>query len=238
MFEEDDWNMPPTVKSRIDLQAVRRTNQLAQIHSTPASPLNNVLRRNTVTDITTHSQFHSRHAIQSSASSGSVPDCSHMDSNEALHHRLAAAAASGGDQNFLGGNDDKLFNRLLDDLDNISSSSASAHRRKKAKEIFTSWLFSPGAQRSDPSTRRFTTDFTDYDFLSGSGILSEDPTTSTRLSRDMLTRHSIDERTKRVRDDAPRRLSSGNVTRPNGNVARPKSARSTSEVSLEHSHIF
>lgn len=37
------------------------------------------------------------------------------------------------------GTDDKLFIQLLDDLDNISGG---GHRRRKAREIFSEWLFS------------------------------------------------------------------------------------------------
>lgn len=39
-------------------------------------------------------------------------------------------------------NEDKLFIQLLDDLDNISGGSQSAHRRRRAREIFSEWLFS------------------------------------------------------------------------------------------------
>lgn len=38
--------------------------------------------------------------------------------------------------------EDKLFIQLLDDLDNISGGSQSVHRRRRAREIFSEWLFS------------------------------------------------------------------------------------------------
>ena len=39
----------------------------------------------------------------------------------------------------------KLFVQLLDDLDDLTCSTPSAHRRRKAREIFSDWLFSPDA---------------------------------------------------------------------------------------------
>lgn len=71
-----------------------------------------------------------------------------------------------------GGDDNKLFIQLLDDIDNISgSNSQSIHRRRKAREIFSDWLFgqtdkSPELAKiqSEPEhSRRFSGDFTDFD---------------------------------------------------------------------------
>jgi len=62
----------------------------------------------------------------------------------------------------------KLFVQLLDDLDDLSSNSPSAHRRRRAREIFSEWLFSadlrspvdgPGGLRRDHPFRRSAADF-------------------------------------------------------------------------------
>jgi len=61
----------------------------------------------------------------------------------------------------------KLFVQLLDDLDDLSSNSPSAHRRRRALEIFSEWLFSadlrspadgPGGLRRDHPFRRSAVD--------------------------------------------------------------------------------
>lgn len=61
----------------------------------------------------------------------------------------------------------KLFVQLLDDLDDLSSNSPSAHRRRRAREIFSEWLFSadlrspadgPGGLRRDHPFRRSAVD--------------------------------------------------------------------------------
>ena len=62
----------------------------------------------------------------------------------------------------------KLFIQLLDDLDDLSSNSPSAHRRRRAREIFSEWLFTadlrsptdgPGGLRRDHPCRRSAADF-------------------------------------------------------------------------------
>jgi len=62
----------------------------------------------------------------------------------------------------------KLFVQLLDDLDDLSSNSPSAHRRRRAREIFSEWLFSadlrspadgPGGLRRDHPFRRSAAEF-------------------------------------------------------------------------------
>lgn len=62
----------------------------------------------------------------------------------------------------------KLFVQLLDDLDDLSSNSPSAHRRRRAREIFSEWLFSadlrspaegPGGLRRDQPFRRSAADY-------------------------------------------------------------------------------
>lgn len=68
--------------------------------------------------------------------------------------------------------DDKLFIQLLDDLDNISGGSqASVHRRRRAREIFSEWLFSQDVHnpqvmrlKSEQSGRRLSGgDFGEFD---------------------------------------------------------------------------
>jgi len=62
----------------------------------------------------------------------------------------------------------RLFVQLLDDLDDLSSNSPSAHRRRRAREIFSEWLFSadlrspadgPGGLRRDHPLRRSAADY-------------------------------------------------------------------------------
>jgi len=62
----------------------------------------------------------------------------------------------------------RLFVQLLDDLDDLSSNSPSAHRRRRAREIFSEWLFSadlrspadgPGGLRRDHPFRRSVAEF-------------------------------------------------------------------------------
>jgi len=62
----------------------------------------------------------------------------------------------------------KLFVQLLDDLDDLSSNSPSAHRRRRAREIFSEWLFSAdlrspadgsGGLRRDHPFRRSAAEF-------------------------------------------------------------------------------
>lgn len=62
----------------------------------------------------------------------------------------------------------KLFVQLMDDLDDLSSNSPSAHRRRRAREIFSEWLFSadlrspadgPGGLRRDHPFRRSAAEF-------------------------------------------------------------------------------
>ena len=50
---------------------------------------------------------------------------------------------------------DKLFTQLLDDLDNITGDTASVRRRKKAREMFSNWLFSedPKSPETSPAGR-------------------------------------------------------------------------------------
>lgn len=66
--------------------------------------------------------------------------------------------------------EDKLFIQLLDDLDNISGGSQSVHRRRRAREIFSEWLFSQDVHnpevmrlKSEQSGRRFSGDFMEFD---------------------------------------------------------------------------
>lgn len=67
--------------------------------------------------------------------------------------------------------EDKLFIQLLDDLDNISGGSQSVHRRRRAREIFSEWLFSQDVHnpqvmrlRSEQSARRLSGgDFGEFD---------------------------------------------------------------------------
>ena len=67
-----------------------------------------------------------------------------------------------------GSGSSRLFVQLLDDLDDLSSNSPSAHRRRRAREIFSEWLFSadlrspadgPGGLRRDHLFRRSAADF-------------------------------------------------------------------------------
>jgi len=67
-----------------------------------------------------------------------------------------------------GSANNKLFVQLLDDLDDLSSNSPSAHRRRRARDIFSEWLFSadlrspadgPGGLRRDHPFRRSAADF-------------------------------------------------------------------------------
>jgi len=67
-----------------------------------------------------------------------------------------------------GSGSSRLFVQLLDDLDDLSSNSPSAHRRRRAREIFSEWLFSadlrspadgPGGLRRDHPFRRSAADF-------------------------------------------------------------------------------
>lgn len=51
-------------------------------------------------------------------------------------------AVDGMDHGGMHGSEDKLFIQLLDDLDNISGGDQSIHRRRRAREIFSEWLFS------------------------------------------------------------------------------------------------
>jgi len=62
----------------------------------------------------------------------------------------------------------KLFVQLLDDLDDLSSNSPSAHRRRRARDMFSEWLFSgdlrspadgPGGLRRDHPFRRSAAEF-------------------------------------------------------------------------------
>jgi len=79
----------------------------------------------------------------------------------------------------------KLFVQLLDDLDDLSSNSPSAHRRKRAREIFSEWLFSadlrspadgPGGLRRDHPYRRSAADF-------GPGLLVDEQQKSDEKER-------------------------------------------------------
>lgn len=48
---------------------------------------------------------------------------------------------------------DRLFEQLLDDLDNIGdTNNASARKRRKARAIFSEWVFSPDARGLDPDS--------------------------------------------------------------------------------------
>ncbi len=58
---------------------------------------------------------------------------------------------------------DRLFTQLLDDLDNITGNTPSVRRRRKARDLFSSWLFSDDA-RSPPDLpiQRCREAFRDY----------------------------------------------------------------------------
>ena len=56
---------------------------------------------------------------------------------------------------------DKLFLDLLDDLDNISGNTPSARRRKRARDLFSDWLFSQEAI-DEESPQKTKDSFSDY----------------------------------------------------------------------------
>jgi hypothetical protein len=57
--------------------------------------------------------------------------------------------------NTLWDENDKLFSQLLDDLDNITGDTASVRRRKKAREMFSNWLFSEDPKNAESPARKY-----------------------------------------------------------------------------------
>ncbi len=57
---------------------------------------------------------------------------------------------------------DKLFLDLLDDLDNISGNTPSARRRKRARDLFSDWLFSQEAAIEEESPQKTKDSFSEY----------------------------------------------------------------------------
>jgi len=56
---------------------------------------------------------------------------------------------------------DRLFFQLLDDLDNLTGDTASARRRKKAREMFSNWLFSEDPRSPDHPVKKYKDAFRD-----------------------------------------------------------------------------
>lgn len=100
-------------------------------------------------------------------------------------NRILPPTPEAGDEGIDHGSEDKLFIQLLDDLDNISGGDQSIHRRRRAREIFSEWLFSQDVR--NPQMMRMKAEQTSGRRHSGDTIVDDDG-----CRRQMRQQHSCD----------------------------------------------